>query len=137
THPLGYLAAAWVALEPIHSDNGPLVYYPGSHKLAYLLNPDFDHGGGTFTIGKDAYARYEQEVQRRIDQGGFEAREFHAEPGDVLLWHANLVHGGKRMDRPDRSRKSMAVHYFAKDVLCYHELTQRVALIDEEAASQA
>ncbi len=132
THPLGYLAAAWVALEPITPDNGPLVYYPGSHRLPYLLNDGFAHGGGRFTIGEDAYAHYEEAVERSIAEGRFIAQEFHAAPGDVLIWHANLLHGGKRMSARDMSRRSMAVHYFAEDVLCYHELTQRVAMMEED-----
>ena len=131
TYPLGYLAAAWIALEEMTPDNGPLIYYPGSHKLRYLLNDGYDHGGGTFTIGAEAYARYEQEVAREIGDGRFTAHEFIAQTGDVLIWHANLLHGGKKMTSPGTSRKSMAIHYFADDVICYHELTQRAAMMDD------
>ena len=132
THPLGYMSAAWIALEKMTPDNGPLIYYPGSHRLPYLLNDKYDHGGGKFTLGRLAYTRYEQAVQRQLDEGQFQRKEFLAEPGDVLIWHANLLHGGKKMNTPGASRKSMVIHYFADDVLCYHELTQRVALMDEE-----
>lgn len=132
THPLGYMTAAWIALEPITADNGPLIYHVGSHKLPYLLNGNYDHGGNRFVIGEDAYARYEQEVQKAIDNNRFEAREFHAQPGDVLFWHANLLHGGKKMTVPGASRKSMVIHCFADDVLCYHELTQRPAMMEED-----
>jgi ectoine hydroxylase-related dioxygenase (phytanoyl-CoA dioxygenase family) len=132
TYPLGYMIAAWVALEKITPDNGPLVYHPGSHQLPYLLNDKYDHGGNRFVIGDDAYARYEEAVEKSIQEGGFPALELHAEPGDVLLWHANLLHGGKKMSTPGASRKSMVIHCFAKDVLCYHELTQRAALMEED-----
>ena len=131
THPLGYMTAAWIALEPITADNGPLIYHVGSHKLPYLLNSSYDHGGNRFVIGEDAYARYEEAVDRELASGAFEAREFHAQPGDVLFWHANLLHGGKKMTTPNASRKSMVIHCFADDVLCYHELTQRVAMMEE------
>jgi ectoine hydroxylase-related dioxygenase (phytanoyl-CoA dioxygenase family) len=131
THPLGYMTAAWIALERMTPDNGPLIYYPGSHKLPYLLNGGYDHGGDRFTIGEDAYARYEEAVQKAVDDGHFERVELLVQPGDVLLWHANLLHGGKRMNTPGASRKSMVVHCFADDVLCYHELTQRAALMQE------
>lgn len=131
TYPLGYLAAAWIALEDMTPDNGPLVYYPGSHKLPYLLNDGYDHGGGTFTIGEDAYGRYEAAVAKSIADGRFTPHEFLARPGDVLLWHANLLHGGKKMAAPNASRKSMAIHFFADDVVCYHELTQRAAMMDD------
>ena len=132
TYPLGYLAAAWIALEEMTPDNGPLIYFPGSHRLPYLLNDGYDHGGGTFTIGEDAYGRYEQAVAKSITDGRFQQDEFIAQPGDVLIWHANLLHGGKRMSAPGASRKSMAIHYFADDVVCYHELTQRVAMMDDD-----
>lgn len=132
THPLGYMIAAWIALEPITAANGPLVYHVGSHKLPYLLNGSYDHGGNRFAIGEDAYARYEEEVQKAIDHNRFEAREFHAQPGDVLFWHANLLHGGKKMATPHASRKSMVIHCFADDVLCYHELTQRPAMMEAD-----
>lgn len=131
TYPLGYMIAAWIALEYVDGDNGCLVYHPGSQKLPYLLNDGYDHGGNRFVIGEEAYARYEEAIDAEIAQGGFPATEFHAQPGDVLLWHANLLHGGKRMARPDASRKSMVVHCFAEDVLCYHELTQRAAMMEE------
>lgn len=130
TFPLGYLSAAWIALEPMDSDNGPVYYYPGSHRLPYTLNADFDHGGGTFTIGDEAYAEYEKEIARQIKEHRLEAQEFHAQPGDVLIWHANLIHGGKKMIDPDRTRNSMVIHYFGKDVVCYHELTQRPAMME-------
>lgn len=131
TYPLGYMIAAWIALEEITADNGPLVYHVGSHKLPYLLNGSYDHGGNRFVIGEEAYARYEDAVDGSIEKGQFERREFHAHPGDVLFWHANLLHGGKKMTVPGSSRKSMVIHCFADDVLCYHELTQRAAMMDD------
>ena len=40
TYPLGYLSAAWIACEDIDPDSGPLVFYPGSHRLAYVFSKD-------------------------------------------------------------------------------------------------
>ncbi|MEM6316971.1 MAG: hypothetical protein AAF960_04835 [Bacteroidota bacterium] len=54
-----------------------------------------------------------------------------AKKGDILIWHANLLHGGNPILNPEHSRKSMTLHYFAEEVSCYHEVTQRPALIDE------
>ena len=31
--PEGFMCGVWVALEDMDMDNGPLVYYPGSHQL--------------------------------------------------------------------------------------------------------
>lgn len=131
THPKGNLIAAWIALEDISSENGPLIYYPGSNKLPYLLNTEFDHGGNTLMIGDDAYLRYENKVQEIIAQNNLEAKEFHAKKGDVLIWHANLLHAGKAILNEKLTRKSMVVHFYAEGVICYHDLTQRPAILEQ------
>jgi phytanoyl-CoA hydroxylase len=49
---LGELAAAWIPLEDIQPDSGPLVYYKGSHfpdKLGF-----FDWGSGSILASRDA-----------------------------------------------------------------------------------
>jgi ectoine hydroxylase-related dioxygenase (phytanoyl-CoA dioxygenase family) len=131
TYPLGYLIAAWIALEPVDAGNGPVFYYPGSHRLPYVLNDDYPHGGTHFTIGESAYQAYEQAIDAVVRQNQLQPEEFHAQPGDVLLWHANLLHGGTPIREAGRTRKSMVLHYFAEDVICYHEITQRPALRQE------
>jgi ectoine hydroxylase len=128
TFPLGYLIAVWIALEDTHVNNGPLFYYKGSHKLPYILNENFESGSTQFRIGDAAYKKYEDKVQEVILQNKLQKNDFFAKKGDVFIWHANLIHGGNPVLDPTSGRKSMVVHYFCKDVICYHELTQRPAL---------
>ena len=130
TYPLGYLTAAWVALEDIGTNQGPLIYYPGSHRLPYVLNDDFDHGGSKYLLGKDAYLAYEEHIQKLIRENKLQAEVLHPEKGDVFLWHGNLIHGAQKMIQPELTRKSMVVHYLSPEVICYHEITQRPALIE-------
>ncbi len=130
THPRGNLIAAWIALEDITADCGPLVYYPGSHRLPYLLNTEYNHGGNSVMIGEDAYLRYEDEIERRIEEKQLQPTEFHAKKGDVLIWHANLLHAGNAIKNESLTRKSMVVHFYAEGVICYHELTQRPAIVE-------
>lgn len=129
TYPLGFMNAAWFALEDISMDAGPIEYYPGSHKLPYILNPTFDHGGNKFRIGENAYGEYEKTIQNLIAEHQLKPSYFDAKKGDVLIWHGNLIHGGSKRKNPKLTRKSMVCHYFAEDVVCYHELTQRPAYI--------
>ena len=132
TFPKGFLIAAWIALEDINEDNGPLFYYPGSHQLPYVMNHNYDHGGNKWLIGKNANAAYEKRIEKLIEDKGLVKERFYAKKGDVLIWHANLLHGGEAIKDENQSRKSMVLHYFAKDVICYHEMTQRPALIKKE-----
>lgn len=132
TYPLGYLIAAWIALEDIHPDSGPLFYYPGSHKLPYLLNDDFANYSSRFKLGAKQYSDYEDVTEEIIRQSGLQPEVFLPKKGDVLIWHANLIHGGMPVLNPALTRKSMVIHYYAKDVIKYHEITERPSLMEEE-----
>ncbi len=129
TYPLGGLLGAWLALEPMTLDNGPLHYYPGSHKLPYYLNEDYDNEGNFFFTGDKEYPEYEEMMRKKIADNNLEKSVFIAEKGDLLIWHANLFHGGEPHSDKSKTRKSMVFHYFNQDAICYHEITQRPALI--------
>ncbi len=128
THPPGYLIASWTALENIHESNGPLYYYPGSHRLPYITTQDYDSGNTRFFLG-DSNKKYEDKVEEVLKESCFEKAYFHAEKGDVLVWHANLLHGGEAIKQSGATRKSMVAHYFCEGVICYHEMSQRPALL--------
>lgn len=129
TYPLGYLIAVWIALENTNPDNGPLFYYPGSHRLPYLLNSDFNDGTNWLTLGKKDYVDYEDRIDDLIREKDLKKEVFLAKKGDILIWHANLIHGGLPVINPDLTRKSMVIHYYAKDVIKYHEITERPSLL--------
>jgi len=129
TFPLGFLAAAWIALEDIHPDSGPLVFYPGSHKLPYLLSEAAGIGIGDHKrLGRRVYIeKYEKMVQDLIRTKELKPSFFTANKGDVLIWHHNLLHGGSPVNNPEITRKSLVCHYFAEGVLCYHDLDNALA----------
>ncbi len=129
TFPLGGLLGVWMALEDIDEDNGPLHYYPKSHTLPYYLNQDYDNEGNRFLIGHQTYAEYEKMISSKIEAQGMKKQVFTAKRGDLLIWHANLIHGGEPQRDSSRTRQSMVLHYFDKNRVCYHEITQRPALL--------
>jgi hypothetical protein len=129
TEPPGYLIATWIALEDCTPDNGPLFYYPGSHRLPFVTTGHYDSGNTAWTIGAESNRRYEDKIEAVIRENGLEKQSFLARRGDVLIWHANLLHGGAPIRQPGATRKSMVCHYFADGVLCYHEISQRPALL--------
>jgi hypothetical protein len=125
TYPLGYLAAAWIAFEDIHPDCGPLVYYPGSHRLPYVFSKDVGITEEDFR--RDGYApyhaKYEPRIRELVDHHGIEPHYFHAKKGDVLIWHANLVHGGSARKNLELSRRAVVCHFFGKSAFVYHDLS--------------
>ncbi len=130
TYPLGFMIAVWVALEDIKPESGPLIYYPGSHKLPYVMNNDYDSGSTDTMIGKYAYKKYEDKIEEVIKANNLKPATFLPKKGDIFIWHANLLHGGSIMTDTESTRKSMVIHYYCENVICYHEITQRPALLE-------
>ncbi len=106
--PARRLFASWVACEDILADSGPLELWAGSHRLAPY---DFGDTGYHYAPELDAeHSRYIADAKER-----FARHEFLAKKGDVLLWHAMLVHGGGPIRTEGATRKSMAFHYFSRE----------------------
>jgi ectoine hydroxylase-related dioxygenase (phytanoyl-CoA dioxygenase family) len=101
------MAGVWVALEDMDDDNGPLVYYPGSHKLPELSMADI---GAAAT--KADYDRYEAHVADLIEREGLEPHHATISKGQGLIWAANLLHGGSPQNDRSRTRHSQVTHFF-------------------------
>jgi len=125
TYPIGYLTAAWVAFEDIHPDCGPLVYYPGSHRLPYLFADDVGITVEDFhTRGYAGYhERYEPKIRELVAENKIDPHYFTAKKGDVLIWHANLIHGGSPRKDFSLSRHAVVCHYFVEGTFAYHDLS--------------
>jgi len=117
TIPNGYMAGVWVALEDIDEDNGPLIYYPGSHKLPYYSMQDLG-----LEVGSENYMGYELAVQKLIDEHGFEPELGTIKKGEAIIWHANVLHGGATQKNPSRSRHSQVTHFFFEGCKYYTPL---------------
>jgi ectoine hydroxylase-related dioxygenase (phytanoyl-CoA dioxygenase family) len=129
TFPLGGLLGVWIALEDIDEDNGPLHYYPKSHLLPYYLNADYGNEGNSLLLGPKDYTEYEKMIEGKVKELSLQKKIFTAKKGDLLIWHANLLHGGEPHNNKSKTRKSMVLHYYNTDCICYHEITQRPALM--------
>ncbi|GAB3706246.1 hypothetical protein GCM10027592_39530 [Spirosoma flavus] len=112
-----HLAAAWIALEDVHIDSGPLFYYPGSHTVG-----KFNFGNGIFfnnksTLNPNDFAKYLDEA---CQKAGLEKKTLLIKKGDVLLWHAALAHGGDEIRDPALTRKSYVCHYSSDSAFKHH-----------------
>jgi len=125
TFPLGYQITVLLVLEDFDEMNSPIYCFPGSHKLPYVTNNDFDHGGGSWFLGKNAKKRYSDKIKNIIKEQGKERMVLTGSKGDVFIWHANMIHGGRKTPEFSIPGKALVLHYFATGVLRYHEITQR------------
>ena len=103
--------------------SGPLHYYPETHILPYVFNIDVSNQGTTFKLGEKTHSNYEDYFQEIIDNNKYEKKIFTAKKGDILIWHANLLHGANKIIDKKINRKSMVLHYFSTDSILFHEKT--------------
>jgi phytanoyl-CoA hydroxylase len=101
------MVAAWFALEDVTPTSGPLRYYPGSHKIPPFL---FSHGR-TDAI-PDEMPNFRRYIAGELEKRGAQPSMFLAQAGDVLLWHAQLLHGGFAIQDRERTRRTLVAHYF-------------------------
>jgi ectoine hydroxylase-related dioxygenase (phytanoyl-CoA dioxygenase family) len=99
------MCGVWIALEDITMDSGPLVYYPRSHKLPFYTMQRLGIEPGN-------YAEYENKIDQKIKKYGLKPKYGTIQKGDIVIWHANLIHGGSKRNDPDITRKSIVIHYF-------------------------
>jgi ectoine hydroxylase len=136
TFPKGYMIAAWFALEDITLEQGPISYYPGSHILPYITNADYENTSNQFMLDGNANKKFEAKTLTVIKENHLQKEIFLAKKGDVFIWHANLIHGGEEQLNKSLTRKSMVVHFFAEDVIAYHEISERPAIFDTELVGE-
>jgi ectoine hydroxylase-related dioxygenase (phytanoyl-CoA dioxygenase family) len=140
TDPPLNLCGVWIACEDVAEDAGPLLYYPGSHRIpnegipgryaaekeAIRAEIEADEAGlreryATQMAGVKQslatcmfYERWSADLDRALAAGGFTPRTFLPRKGDLLVWHANLVHGGSPIASPSHSRRSLVAHYVTR-----------------------
>jgi phytanoyl-CoA dioxygenase PhyH len=127
--PAGLMCGIWVALEDMDMDNGPLFYYPGSHKLPL---PTWDEVEGEMgeTLKEEDYGsrndfmrarnkQYEQYCQRLVERQGIEPEYGTIKKGQAVLWAPNLLHGGSPQRDSSRTRHSQVTHYFFEGCRVY------------------
>lgn len=115
--PARFMCGVWVALEDITDENGPLFYYPGSHKT-----PEYNFSHFSKEIKDTSYGdypQYEDFMEELMEAGKYKKTKFYAKKGDALIWAANIVHGGSPVTNPATTRNSQVTHYYFEDCIYY------------------
>lgn len=117
TIPPRMLVGAWVALEDINPDSGPLQIVPKSHKLEL-----FDYDSMNLPKPKNLnsvklnYQFYEQYILKVIQNSTLKAVTPSLKKGDCLLWEANMLHGSPVCNNSSITRKSQVTHWTFENV---------------------
>ena len=130
--------ASWIALEDVTLGAGELFYYVGSHRL-----DDFLYQGKYKSMSEARRLAGPEGLQQQAHehiatlealprQLGMKKQQFAAKRGDVLIRHADLIHGGNLVST-EATRKSVVTHYCPKYTWyrCLLE-SQRVGYYDHD-----
>jgi ectoine hydroxylase-related dioxygenase (phytanoyl-CoA dioxygenase family) len=106
------LVASWLALEDVQEGSGELTYFIGGHRIREHVYAD-----GTskhWNAERDGHPHHDAHLHHlhaEAERRGLEVGRFLPKKGDVLLWHADLPHGGGAVTRPGVTRRSLVTHY--------------------------
>jgi phytanoyl-CoA hydroxylase len=103
----GRMVVASICLDDVGEDNGAVTYYTGSHTI-----PPYRFSDGRLNEKRDEMPQCQEYLQREIAARGLKTDEFRGKAGDVLLWHAQLLHGGTAIRDMAKTRRSLVVHYW-------------------------
>ncbi|MFO1054853.1 MAG: phytanoyl-CoA dioxygenase family protein [Planctomycetota bacterium] len=103
----------WLALEDVQEGSGELQYFAGSHRI-----PEFLWFGRSRAMpyGYADDADFLRWVDEKSRAAGCPVLRFLPRKGDVLLWHADLAHGGSPRTRRELTRHSLVTHFCPLDV---------------------
>jgi phytanoyl-CoA hydroxylase len=128
-------AASWIALEDVQAGAGELFYHRGSHRMPDFLYAKHFKGAEEakrvrpgVNLDKD-YPRHIELIRRQAEGLGLETERFMARRGDVLVWSADLAHGGGAISG-QQTRKSVVTHYCPAEVVpSYFEKGKRCSIV--------
>lgn len=151
------MCGTWLALEDVHDDAGPLRYLPGSHVLPVesiqdrwaRMGPEIEEKLARGVLPPEGwrkpsdrfghlYEGWEDSIAPMAQAAGFSEERLLVKKGDVLVWHANLIHGGTPINAPGMTRRSLVAHYLTMDMVGYYDInygdTQRPRAVSEVAS---
>ena len=105
--PKGLMCGVWVALEDISMEQGPLTFYPKTHKLDEVTKENLG-----FTPNLENYYKITKFWNTLTESNEFEEKHALLKKGEAIIWHANLLHGGKMHTNRTKTRQSQVTHYY-------------------------
>lgn len=111
-----WYAAVWVALDDIHLDAGPFECVPGSHRQFDPIRQDKMLAALDPAERGPMWPRHSERIltplfEQQMTERGLAVEPFVARRGDVLVWHARLLHRGSPPVDPTMERRAVILHY--------------------------
>lgn len=116
--PERFMCGVWLAMEDVLPGSGALRYIAGSHRWPIMSNMMLGRRGWQ-SEPNSAQDPYQDAFEELITKHQASEEIFHARKGQVLIWTANLLHGGSPRTDPALTRWSQVTHYYFDDCAYY------------------
>lgn len=108
-----HLAVAWITFDPVAREDS-LEFVRGSHRGAL-------HNGSRFELGDDTAPTHPNSSLPRLpdieaDRSRWDIVSWAVEPGDLVVFHPKMLHGGAPT-RPGRRRRTLTLRFFGEDAV--------------------
>ena len=108
-----HLAVAWISFDPVAAKDS-LEFVRGSHKGVLYNGSRFELGDDTAPINPSSSLPRLPDIE--ADRGAFDIISFAVEPGDVVIFHPAMLHGGAPTHEGGR-RRTLTLRFFGDDAV--------------------
>ncbi len=108
-----HLGVVWISLDPVNSQE-TLEYCLGSHKGPLFNATSFKPGDPTDPLYKTGNLPRLPDIETERDQ--WNIKGWATEPGDVVLFHPSVLHGGGAPGANGR-RRTLTLRFFGEDAV--------------------
>lgn len=106
-----HLAVAWISFDPVAKADS-LEFVCGSHKGVLYNGSRFELGDDTAPLHPDASAPRLPDIE--ADRSAWHIVSWGVEPGDVILFHPAILHGGAPT-HPGTRRRTLSLRFFGDE----------------------
>ena len=106
-----HLAVAWISFDPL-SRQDSLEFVRGSHRGVLYNGSRFEVGDDTAPINPGSSLPRLPDIE--ASRGDWDIVAFATEPGDVVVFHPAMLHGGAPT-RPGQRRRTLTLRFFGAD----------------------
>jgi ectoine hydroxylase-related dioxygenase (phytanoyl-CoA dioxygenase family) len=108
-----HLAVAWITFDAMDAAHS-LEFVRGSHRGVLYNGSRFELGNDTAPLHPDAPMPRLPDIE--ANRGDFDIVSYPVEPGDVVLFHPALLHGGAPT-HPGLRRRTLTLRFFGADAV--------------------
>jgi ectoine hydroxylase-related dioxygenase (phytanoyl-CoA dioxygenase family) len=127
------IAVMWISFDPVALEHS-LEFVRGSQHGPLYDGSRFDPADDTAPLYGDGSLPRLPDIEAERASGRWDVVSFGVEPGDVLVFHPALLHGGAAT-RSGARRRTLSLRFFGADARYAARPGQRRTLIEEQRAT--